>query len=284
MSLIKTIKKHNDSKPIIIVGKPGSKKIDKAMSFVSDTPIVTYANEYDIEDIWSIPLERGIIIQEVNFKPKKDLIMRNISGNNCQVVLTSDNQKDVPKPIFDMCMLKRSRVLRDELKEKAPHAEEPVNYEIDIYSLVMDYLKNADRDDVATKLKLNAPPDVQFVSWLSPNVHPNKLSFADCIVKRRWSNDYFYELLAYAHDGRMYRKIQMPKRMKRNNLEKICYKLGLKGTERYLLADLMKDEGFKAYMKNELDGTETRMLKLGAKTRKKKLDVTYANNDLRRWI
>jgi hypothetical protein len=284
MSLIKTVKKHNDRKPIIIVGKPGSKKIDKAITFVSDTPIISYANEYDIEDVWSIPEDRGIIIQEANFKPNKDLIMRTLSGYQGQVVLTSDNQKDVPKPIFDMCQLKRSRVLRDELKEKAPHAEEPVNYEIDIYSLVMDYLKNADRDDVATKLKLNKPPDVQFVSWLAPNLHPNKLSFADCIAKRRWSSDYFYELLAYNHDGRMFRKVNMPKRMSRNNLDKVCFKLGLKGKERYLLRDLMKDESFKDYMRNQLDGTETRMLKLGAKKRRKKLEVTYANNDLRRWI
>ena len=284
MSLIETVKKHKNSKPIVLVGKPGSKKFNKALTFVSDNPIVVYANEFDITDVCSIPIEKGIIIQEVNFKPNTDLILRVLTEYPGQVVLTSDNQKDVPKVLFNMCQLKRSRVLWDELKEKAPHAEEPMNYEIDVYSLTVDYLKNPNRNEVATKLKKNKPPDVQFLSWLSPNLHPNKLSFTDCVVKRKWSTDYFYELLAYAHDGRMIRKLVMPKRMKKDGMAKICIKLGLRNSERYLLNDLMKDENFKDFMRNKLDGVETRMLSLGPKRRTKKLDMVYANNDLRRWV
>ena len=284
MSLVTSVNKHNNSKPIVIVGKSGSKKLEKAKTFVSDTPIIIYANEFDIPNIHSIPADVGIIIQEVNYKPKTDNIYAALVTYAGQIILTSDNQKDVPKKIFGMCQLKRAKVSFSELDEKAPHAEQPKNYQMDVYSLVVNYMKNANRDEMAVLLKENRPPDVQFLSWLSPNMHPNKLTFTDFVVKRRWSSEYFYEMLAFCHDGRVFTRINMPKRGSYSKLPKVSRKLGLKSHECYLISDLMKDDHFKDYMRSKLDGVETRALGLGSKKRRKKLDRVQPNNDLRRWV
>ena len=47
MSLKKTM---NQNRAIIVVGKTDTEKMKKAMTFVSEDPIVVYANEYDITD------------------------------------------------------------------------------------------------------------------------------------------------------------------------------------------------------------------------------------------
>ena len=95
-----TLMKMNKDRTILIVGRDRQEKMDKAMSFVSDNPLICYANEYDITDNFSIPPERGIIIEEVDYKPNSDLIKKTINEYYGQVVLLSSNQKDVPKPIW----------------------------------------------------------------------------------------------------------------------------------------------------------------------------------------
>ena len=45
------------SRPIIIVGKPGTGKTTKALAILGDDPIVQYADEYNIEDILSVPID-----------------------------------------------------------------------------------------------------------------------------------------------------------------------------------------------------------------------------------
>ena len=198
MSLINTIKEHNEYKPIIIVGQAVTEKLDKALTFVSDNPIIKYANEYDITDNYSIPIETGIIIREANYKPNTDLVRKTILEYKGQVVLLSDNQKDVPKSIYNLCKLKRAtkKTYSDYLKEIAPRASPAKKYDIDIYPMVGEYLKNADREEISEMLKDNKPSDTQFLSWLTPNLHPNKLAYIDFAVKRKLSNDYFYEMLA----------------------------------------------------------------------------------------
>ena len=218
MSMLKIT--NENKKPMIVVGKSDIKTTEKALTFVSDSPIVYYANEFDIVDNYSIPEERGIIIREANYKPKVDLIKKTILQYRGQVVLTSDNQKDVPKSIFNLCKLKRATGF-DNLDEIAPRATKPINYDMDIYSLVMEYLRNPDRDEVAILLKKIRPPDVQFISWLTPNLHPNRLIFVDYSVKRRWDSDYFYEILSYSHTGRMERRIEMPKRGQYSQIPRI---------------------------------------------------------------
>ena len=79
----------NQNRTIIIVGKDGTDKMQKAMKLVSDEPIIKYANEYDVEDNYSIPADVGIIIRECNYKPNVELIRRTILEYRGQVVLTS---------------------------------------------------------------------------------------------------------------------------------------------------------------------------------------------------
>ena len=105
MSLMKTM---NQNRAIIVVGKTDTEKMKKAMSFVSDDPIIQYANEFNIEDNYSIPPERGIIIDEVHYKANVELIRKTILEYRGQVVLLSDNQKDVPKKLMSLCKLKRA--------------------------------------------------------------------------------------------------------------------------------------------------------------------------------
>ena len=94
MSLLTTTSNCLNVRPIIIVGK-NTKKMQKALSFVSTEPIICYANEYDIEDNYSIPKSRGIIIDEVDYKPNTDLIRKTIIQYRGQVVLLSDNQNEI---------------------------------------------------------------------------------------------------------------------------------------------------------------------------------------------
>ena len=266
MSMLKIT--NENKKPMIVVGKSDIKTTEKALTFVSDSPIVYYANEFDIVDNYSIPEERGIIIREANYKPKVDLIKKTILQYRGQVVLTSDNQKDVPKSIFNLCKLKRATGF-DNLDEIAPRATKPINYDMDIYSLVMEYLRNPDRDEVAILLKKIRPPDVQFISWLTPNLHPNRLIFVDYSVKRRWDSDYFYEILSYSHTGRMERRIEMPKRGKYSQIPRISRKLGVSPSVSHLLNQLLKDSTFKEYAKSQLNNADCRLLKLGEKKMRK---------------
>ena len=81
-------------RPIIIVGKSGTGKSTKALEILDD-PIIQYANEYSILDNLSIPIDRGILIEEVNYKPNTDLIVDTLLQYKGQIVLTSLNQKYV---------------------------------------------------------------------------------------------------------------------------------------------------------------------------------------------
>jgi len=283
MSLIKTAMEHKQTKPMIVVGNASLNKMKRAKSFVSEDAIVMYANEYDIEDNFSIPKERGIIIDEVHYKPNTELIKKTLLEYRGQVVLISDNQKSVPKDLFSLCQLKRANK-KIEYDVETSRADEPKEFDIDIYPMVREYLKNPDRDEVATMLKLSTPSDIHLLSWLAPNLHPNKLSFVDFSVKRRWNTDYFYELLAYSHDGRMARKMQMPKRGSYSKLPSLSRRVGLKPKESYLLMDLLKDESFKQFAKTKYNNAECRLLNLGEKKRRKKTDRIVPQQGLGAWF
>ena len=261
------------NRAILIVGKEGTKKKDKALEYFTD-PIIKYANEFDIEDNYSIPVDRGILIREVDYKPKTDLIIDTILKYRGQVVLTSNNQKDVPKKIFNLCKLKRAGkvTLRNEIKNLAPNSDEPEDYFKNVFELTHDYLKNKNREDVCLKLKLNKPSDVQLLSWLVANLHPNKLAYLDAKVKRRWSQDYFYELLAYAHNGVISRGVVIPPKRAYDRDAKICTKLGLKKNEKYILEQLKQDDEFLKYMKSKLNNAQKRRVKIPDKVRVEKKD------------
>tara|TARA_R110002020_G_scaffold32427_3_gene99769 strand:+ start:16980 stop:17831 length:852 start_codon:yes stop_codon:yes gene_type:complete len=279
-------KKVNQNRAIIVVGRTETEKMAKAMSFVSENPIVQYANEYNIEDNHSIPIDRGIIIDEVHYRPNIELVRKTILEYQGQVVLLSDNQKDVSKKLFNLCQLKRAtkKTISEDIKELAPRSEDAVNYDIDTFSMVREYLKNPNREEVRDTLSISKPPDVQIMTWLAPNVHPNKLSFVDSVVKRRWSNEYFYDMLAYSHAGRLQRKMEMPKRKAYSQIPKICRKLKLKKSQTYLLRDLLKDDKFREFAKSKLDNTECRILKLGEKKRRKRYAPVEAQASLETWL
>ena len=263
----------NNDRTILITGKQGTGKSTKAKTFVNN-PVVLYANDIDF-DVGSFPVEQGIIIEDVHYKPDKSAILDIIRRYKGQVVLTSLNQKSVPKEIFDMCKVKRAgskNYLLDEIKSLAPNSVAPLSWEKDIYTLVREYLKHNDREIVRKLLLYNKPSDTQIITWLNENMHPNRLIFVDGVVKRRWSQRYFYEMLAYAHDGNKFNhgktKITMPQRRKYSKVPSLSRRLGVKNPN--VLKQLFSDPEFKEWSKKKLNNAECRILKIGEKRRRKK--------------
>ena len=280
------LKSLNNNRSIIIVGKNREEKLKKAVSFVSEDAILKYANEYDIEDNFSIPENIGIIIEEADYKPNVDLIKKTMLQYSGQVVLLSSNQKSVPKTLYNLCILKRAtkNTIDEYLSEIAPNSDDRDSYEVDIFPMVRNYLINSNRERIATILKINKTPDVQLLSWLAPNLHPNKISFVDMSVKRKWSSDYFYEMLAYSHDGKIHRKMQMPRRGSYSKVPKLMRRLGLKEEDVYLFKNLIQDEDLKKSFKNKLNNENCRLLNLGEKTRRKRYAKIEIPTTLDRWF
>ena len=266
MGITTMIKKRSQ----IIVGQNREEKLKKAMAYVSEYPIIIYANEYDIEDNFSIPTDVGIIIEEVDYKPNIDLIKKTIVQYQGIVVLLSSNQKDVPKALFNLCQLRRASAKPFDLllEELAPHSQRENKYELDMFPLVRQYLINSYREEVGKLLKINNPPDVQLMSWLAPNIHPNKLIFIDSQVKRRWNKSYFYEMLAYSHDGKIHRRMDMPKRKAYSKVPNLLVRLGLKKRDVYLFNNLKQDKSLVLEFQKKLNNGDCRLLSLGEKKRK----------------
>jgi hypothetical protein len=275
----------NKNRPILITGKTGTGKSTKALTFVKE-PLIFYANEIEVKDIFAIDIDSGIIIEDVHHKPNKDDILHILRNYRGQVVLTSINEKSVPKEIKDMCQIKRAgrtNHLANQILSIAPNSEEPVKSDMDVFSLCMEFLKSRDRDEVMHKLKFNAHSDTQILSWLSENMHPNRLIFVDGYVKRRWSSDYFWEMLAYSHEGGHVGRMNFPKRFNYSKIPYICRKLGVR--DERVLRQLLKDEDFKNWAKSKLNNSECRMLKIGEKKRRKKTDpVRYDTGTLDKFM
>ena len=266
----------NKKRAILITGKPGTGKSTKAKTFCED-PVIMFANSIDTTDIGSLSKDNGIIIEDVHHKPNKEDILYLLRNYKGQIVLTSINEKSVPSEIKNMCQIKRAgsnNYLRDEVMSLAPRSETPQAAEIDTYSLVRMYLKETDRDKVANALLFNKPSDTQIVSWLAENMHPNRLIFVDGVVKRRWRQDYFYQMLAYAHEGNSFGRVNMPKRNAYSKVPYICRKLGVKNEK--TLRQLLKDPEFSAWAGKKLNNAERRIIGIADKKRRKKTDpVVY---------
>lgn len=263
----------NKNRPILITGKTGTGKSTKALEAIP-TALVMYANDIEF-DLGSFPVEQGIIIEDVHYKPDKSAILKVLRHYQGLIVLTSINQKSVPSEIKNMCQIKRAgsiNHLKNSIDLLAPRSEEPFSYERDTFSLVAEYLKETDRELMKELLLFNKPPDVQILSWLVENMHPNRLIFIDGVVKRRWNKKYFYEMLAYAHQGKQHGRLNMPKRRQYSKIPSLSRRLGVKNPK--LLNSLLKDEEFKTWAKTKLNNAECRLLKIGEKrkTRRKKLE------------
>lgn len=261
-------------RPILLTGKVGTGKTQKAKEMLPNA-LILYANEMGLKDLGSFPKENGIIIEDIHLKPKKDEILSILRKYRGQVVITSINEKSVPKDIKAMCQIKRAgskKYLREQILELAPRSQEPLSLEQDTYSLVSMFLKETDRDLIAEMLKHNKPSDTQILSWLVENIHPNKILFVDGVVKRRWSKNYFYEMLAYCHGGKTLGQVKMPKRGKYSQKPKLIKRLGIKTGEERLFQQFKKNEDFVIYAKTKLNNGECRILNLGEKRRRRKTD------------
>jgi len=278
---------NNNERPIIIVGKSEKKCMEKALEFLPNNPIIKYANEYDIEDNFSLPISRGILIKEANYKPKTDLIINTLTEYRGKVALLSSNQKDVPKSLFNMLKLKRA-IGEDfsTIEEVAPRSDPPILYDLDIFKLLMDYCKNSNREEVLTKLKYNLKSNQQslFLTWLSKNIKTEELIFIDSKVKYQWDSSYFNELLAFAHDGKLVGRLNMPKRNVKSEIPTICRKLNLRAEEQHLLKLLLEDSEFQAYAKTKLNNKQYRILGLGERTKRRVIPPKEEIVTLDRWF
>ena len=112
------------------------------------------------------------------------------------------------------------------------------------------------------------------MTWLGINIHPNKLVFVDGRVKRRWSTNYFYELLTYSHDGKMYSKITFPKRGNYSKVPNILRKLKIKPNQGHLLPQLLQDSEFEKWATKRLKSEETRIVGIKDKKRARNAPIT----------
>ena len=259
---------NNKERPILITGKSGTGKTTIAKSMIMEEPLIFYAN--DIEDRDWKTVDVDVLIEEVHYKPNKEVIMNVIKHCKTKIVLTSNDEKSIPTEIKNCCKIRRAGSVCHSLaaiKEIAPRGEDPHNIEMSIFDLIGDYLKNPNRSQVLENLKYNRPADTQIMTWLGLNIHPNKLVFVDGLVKRRWSSDYFYELLAYSHNGKMYSKITFPKRGTYSKVPSILRKLKLKPNQGYLLPQLLQDSEFEQWVTKRLKSEETRIVGIKDKKR-----------------
>tara|TARA_B110000495_G_C23019897_1_gene604854 strand:+ start:1074 stop:1904 length:831 start_codon:yes stop_codon:yes gene_type:complete len=268
------MKQVTKSKAVIFVGGNGCGKTTMALKEMGNRPYVIYqANDIRIDDVYSYPKNHGIIIEDVHHKPQKDkLIQLLCSANN--IVLTSINEKSVPKAIMNLCVRKRmgQKDLRQvNMKTIAPNCNSIMKYEMSMYDINMQFLKNSNRKEVVELIKYNKPADLQLLSWVQPNVNINCIIRADNIM-RRWRIDYFYEILSYSYEGNHKGRVEFPKRNAYSPVPKICNKLGLKGKDSYLVKLLLEDDAYKEWATSVLDNDECKILGL-TKPRKKTIRI-----------
>ena len=282
MSLISMSQKE---RPILITGKSGTGKSTLAKQIAGDDYLLFYANEVEDTDWKSI--NSNVIVEDVHYKPNKEVIMTMIRQCNGVLIFTSINEKDVSKDIKNSCKIRRAGTrpfLREQIKMSAPRSEEPDMLDKPIMDIVHTYLKNPDRDAVAAMLKYNKPADTQIMTWLGININPNKIAFIDAKVRRRWSSDYFYEMLAYAHDGRAFSKTAFPKRGAYSKVPFILKKLRIKPHLGHLLPQLLKDVDFSEWAKNRLASSDKRIIGIKEKLKRNAPITPDRTLKLDRWF
>ena len=99
---------------------------------------------------------------------------------------------------------------------------------------------------------------------------------------RRWSADYFYELLALSESGHSRSRPKFGKRRVFSPVPKICRKLNLKTKEAYLVKSFLKNDSYKDWATKQLDTDECKILKL--KKNKRKISVRKHSKKLEEFI
>lgn len=263
----------------LFVGGHGAGKTKRARQILGSRPYtVMEACNITIDDIYSYPRTHGILIEEVNYKPETKKII-NILTVHKNVVLTSINEKDVPKSIMNMCVRKRMGQTdnRQELiKQDAPNSNKPLKFDKSVYDLNIEYLKNKDRHEVLKYMKYNSPPDMQMLSWVAPNIDVRKIAFADQIM-RRWNADYFMEIFVFSWSGNHHGRVNFPQRNSYSPVPKICHKLGLKEKDAYLVKSYLKNPEWKEWAISKLDADECKTLGL---SKPRKQPIRYTNTKL----
>jgi hypothetical protein len=89
--------------------------------------------------------------------------------------------------------------------------------------------------------------------------------FIDGVVKRRWPQEYFYEMLSYTHDGKLFRKTNMAQRGKYSKAPRLLKRVGLKPDEERLFKQLIESEDFAKFAKKKYNNEECRLMGLGEK-------------------
>ena len=272
-------------RPILIVGNYGSGKTTKAIEMMGNRPYkIVYGNDINIEDIHSYPKTHGLIIEEVHFKPDKNKILDIMDVKHEHLILTSLNEKDVPKAIIDRC--KRNRLGRidyrqRDIKDCNSGSNNITLIDKSIYDLTIEYLNNSNREEVIKLFKHNKPPDIQILSWVEHSVNIKHISFVDSIM-RRWPIDYFYELLALSNSGHSRARPKFGKKRTFSPVPKICRKLNLKTSEAYIVKSLLENEEYKEWATKQLDTDECKILNL--KKKKRKVSVRKNNKRLEEFI
>ena len=264
----------NNNKTILITGKNGTGKSTLALEMMPNATIM-FADSIP-NNALSIPINNGIIIEDVHYNADKSAILNLIRRYRGDIVLTSINEKSVPKEIKNKCKIKRAgktNYLRDSIQEIAPRSDEPFSYEMDMFSLCSIFLRETDRDKVKDMLLINEPSDIQILSWLVENVHPNTLSFIDGQVKRRWNKKYFYELLAYSSTGNNFGRVSFPKRGTYDKKRNLLKRIGIQNGDIRIFNQLKHDEEFISYVRKKLNNENCRLLGIKdiKKERKKKI-------------
>tara|TARA_R110000824_G_scaffold196128_8_gene379197 strand:- start:7257 stop:8102 length:846 start_codon:yes stop_codon:yes gene_type:complete len=265
--------------PILLVGKPMTGKTTGAINTLGN-PIIMYANEIPT-DIYSLPPERGLLIEEAHYKADAKAIINIIRTYKGKIIITSNNQKDVPEEIKKKCKISRATREwgREQIVNFAPNCDNSFDVlEKSMYDIMRDFVQSNDRDKVAKILKYNKPSDNYLMIWLMNNIHINSLAFLDGHVKRKWSNNYLYELAANSISGFDYAQLQTPKKGTYSNLIKICKRVGLKPRESHLFIELLNDPDFEKRVKGKVSNAEWRKLGLGEK--KLRVNKTYVKRSI----